>query len=869
MFEHSRQGPPRGGRDAGGVRPPVPVRHGPAALPRLLGNGSVAALASATGPAGTARGAVLQRCGDHPCPPDGCDHDLQRNAIGTAAAGPAGAVPASAERALRGAGVPLVPHVRALLEPRFGTSFAEVRVHTDAQSSRDVAAVAYTMGSHLVFAPGRYAPDTPAGLRLLAHELVHVVQQRAHPGRPQGAAAVSHPGGADEREADAVAGRVVAGGPAGPVTAAPSAVQRTVHDAPVETPKPNAQVCLVHLHGDEGNSRLVARDLQSSFCANLVDLTGSTRTVRVTGLPGGRATQFDPNRVFTPAGIAWPAFEATGATRRDAADAGPQVAAWVSAQLVPAISRCRGGGGTALTDGRLPVVAFHNNAGLSIRSYQRGGSEAHATEADPSRRRGGATSGPVPANPSRLPARSPIGHPGAHNFLLVTDLGDFTALRPAFNVVLQESTAAAPGAPGSAGAVRDDGSLSVALRADRYVNVEAFGKAVTRLGRTDPLFVENLAMGTDVLTTMGIPRTCPAPATGPAGRAGSARPAGAAGRAQRAGAEPDAGAPAASETAPAEPGLLERVVQLISRFIDELRRVLRQVSTSPEPLPREPVPGPPPQRCRVFADQAALDTAKARFASLIAGMADADVISWLVGVTRPPAVVTAEVAAQRDCMVAALRRAARAPGSPISMTRLPTAFSGYRSFADQQRIWSRKFAFTRGQDTFGRITDAARAGCPALGTAVEWNPDDPAHRTCWTALTAEQRQREILQTSSGPGTSRHHWGTDVDLWSTSPADFEVGGSLADEYSWLIRNASTYGFIQTFTPLSTFLRLGYTEERWHWSYHPAAQALLEWADSHRADLDARLRALWGGRSQFSFLLAHWEEFVFNVNQAGRF
>ncbi|MGW1944919.1 eCIS core domain-containing protein [Streptomyces sp. NPDC001940] len=58
--------------------------------------------------------------------------------------------------------------------------FSRVRIHTDGRagtSARAVNAVAYTVGSHIVFASGAYAPGTPAGRRLLAHELAHVVQQ--------------------------------------------------------------------------------------------------------------------------------------------------------------------------------------------------------------------------------------------------------------------------------------------------------------------------------------------------------------------------------------------------------------------------------------------------------------------------------------------------------------------------------------------------------------------------------------------------------------------------------------------------------------------------------------------------------------------
>lgn len=79
-----------------------------------------------------------------------------------------------------GAGQPLPKSVREFFEPRFGHDFRQVRVHTDAkaaESARAVNALAYTVGQNVVFGAGRYAPDTRAGRRLLAHELTHVLQQ--------------------------------------------------------------------------------------------------------------------------------------------------------------------------------------------------------------------------------------------------------------------------------------------------------------------------------------------------------------------------------------------------------------------------------------------------------------------------------------------------------------------------------------------------------------------------------------------------------------------------------------------------------------------------------------------------------------------
>jgi hypothetical protein len=81
-------------------------------------------------------------------------------------------------------GVPLPGPVRRGMEARFGHRFDAVRVHTGPLAEGSAAALdahAYTAGSHIAFAAGRYAPHTPAGERLLAHELAHTIQQGASP----------------------------------------------------------------------------------------------------------------------------------------------------------------------------------------------------------------------------------------------------------------------------------------------------------------------------------------------------------------------------------------------------------------------------------------------------------------------------------------------------------------------------------------------------------------------------------------------------------------------------------------------------------------------------------------------------------------
>jgi len=77
-------------------------------------------------------------------------------------------------------GQPLDLATQTFMERRFGHDFSQVRVHTDGQaaaSARAVNALAYTVGSHVVFESGQYAPHTPGGQHLLAHELTHVLQQ--------------------------------------------------------------------------------------------------------------------------------------------------------------------------------------------------------------------------------------------------------------------------------------------------------------------------------------------------------------------------------------------------------------------------------------------------------------------------------------------------------------------------------------------------------------------------------------------------------------------------------------------------------------------------------------------------------------------
>jgi hypothetical protein len=126
-----------------------------------------------------------------------------------------GTVSPTVHEVLRSPGQSLDITTRGVMEHRFGHDFDDIRVHTGAraaESARAVGARAYTVGRHVVFGAGHYAPGTMQGRRLLAHELVHTIQQ----GRRGIERASNHvlttgePGDIAERQAEAVANRVAA-----------------------------------------------------------------------------------------------------------------------------------------------------------------------------------------------------------------------------------------------------------------------------------------------------------------------------------------------------------------------------------------------------------------------------------------------------------------------------------------------------------------------------------------------------------------------------------------------------------------------------------------------------------------------------------
>lgn len=134
-------------------------------------------------------GKLLQRqcaCGGAPGLSGACAEcekkQLQRKPAHSMNAADSTAAPQIVRDVLNSTGQPLDADAKGFFENRFGHDFSRVRIHDDssaAESARAVSAHAFTVGRHIVFARGRYEPQSAAGRKLLAHELTHVVQQSA------------------------------------------------------------------------------------------------------------------------------------------------------------------------------------------------------------------------------------------------------------------------------------------------------------------------------------------------------------------------------------------------------------------------------------------------------------------------------------------------------------------------------------------------------------------------------------------------------------------------------------------------------------------------------------------------------------------
>ncbi len=124
--------------------------------------------------------------------------------------------------------------------------------------------------------------------------------------------------------------------------------------------------------------------------------------------------------------------------------------------------------------------------------------------------------------------------------------------------------------------------------------------------------------------------------------------------------------------------------------------------------------------------------------------------------------------------------------------------SSFRSYDRQNGIWTRKYKRYRKQ-----------------------------------GLSPQKSIEKIIEYSTIPGTSRHHWGTDLDIvdankkMPSNPLNakhFEKGGIYYTFKQWLNENAADFGFYEVYTKDPN--RKGFKYEPWHFSYQPLAKLMLE-------------------------------------------
>lgn len=121
------------------------------------------------------------------------------------------------------------------------------------------------------------------------------------------------------------------------------------------------------------------------------------------------------------------------------------------------------------------------------------------------------------------------------------------------------------------------------------------------------------------------------------------------------------------------------------------------------------------------------------------------------------------------------------------------------------------------------------------------------------------RAEGILRYSSFPGTSRHHWGTDVDFNSVSPTYWQSEEGQ-EVFAWLKANASRFGFCQVY---GKGRKTGYEEEMWHWSHMPTAQGYYDGL-SQSAVLDIALNQEVRGATAIRQLAPKMMNYITDIN-----
>lgn len=178
-----------------------------------------------------------------------------------------------------------------------------------------------------------------------------------------------------------------------------------------------------------------------------------------------------------------------------------------------------------------------------------------------------------------------------------------------------------------------------------------------------------------------------------------------------------------------------------------------------------------------------------------------------------------------------MRKAALKDGISIQI------ISGYRSFERQKQIWNRKYA-----------------------------------KFISKGMKPQKANEKIIEYSTIPGTSRHHWGTEIDIIDRNAhvtkaylieENFSDEGAYAKLKKWMDLNAEKFGFYLVYTKKST--RKGFKYEPWHYSYKGLSKRCLKYFLEIDLQLLMRNKAIHG--SEFfsdDFVQKYVSENILDIN-----
>jgi LAS superfamily LD-carboxypeptidase LdcB len=163
--------------------------------------------------------------------------------------------------------------------------------------------------------------------------------------------------------------------------------------------------------------------------------------------------------------------------------------------------------------------------------------------------------------------------------------------------------------------------------------------------------------------------------------------------------------------------------------------------------------------------------------------------------------------------------------------------SSYRSFSHQNRIWERKYKNYTSQ-----------------------------------GLTAEKAIQKTIEYSTIPGTSRHHWGTDIDIVDSNvkqplnllnPSNFESDACFGEFKLWMDKNANDFGFYLVYT--NDIDRKGFKYEPWHYSYKPLSfQYLSEYRQLNLTEILQKEKIMGGNHFTSEFFNNYFNEHILDIN-----